>query len=108
MKIVEKKILPRFYKGIVSQKKTFELRRDEDDIQVGDIIHLREWDGEKYTGHQCKREVTYVLRDCAEYGLMDGYCIYGLQPRGWNNITMSQNGNGCMQIGCVETYIEKR
>lgn len=101
---IEKKILPKFYAGIVSQKKTFELRKDEDDIQVGDILHLREWDGE-YTGHQCKREVTYVLRDCPEYGLMDGYCIIGLQPVGWDGIRMSQTGNNCTQIGYVERMV---
>lgn len=89
MALIEKKILPRFYKGVASQKKTFELRKDEDNIQVGDILHLREWDGEKYTGHQCKREVTYILRNCSEYGLMDGYCIIGMQPRGWDYITLS-------------------
>ena len=62
----------------------FEIRKDEDDIKPGDILILREWDGNGYTGHQTKREVTAVLKDCPEYGLMEGYCILSLQISGWD------------------------
>ena len=82
---VEKKVLPEYYKGIRTHKKMFELRKDEDNIQPGDILVLREWDGEKYTGDRTRREVTAVLRDCPEYGLMDGYCILSLQTPGWDD-----------------------
>ena len=81
-KIVEKKILTKYYKAVVDGSKTFELRKDEDDIQVGDVLELREFDGEKFTGRGTFREVTYVLRNCPEYGLMDGYCIIGIQEMG--------------------------
>ena len=79
---VEKKVLPEYYKGIRTHRKMFELRKDEDNIKPGDILVLREWDGEKYTGSRCVREVTAVLRDCPGYGLMDGYCILSLQTLG--------------------------
>lgn len=82
---VEKKVLPEYYKGIRTHKKMFELRKDEDNIKPGDILVLREWDGEKYTGSKTRREVTAVLRDCPEYGLMDGYCILSLQVPGWDS-----------------------
>ena len=62
----------------------FEIRKDEDGIQVGDILVLREWDGEKYTGGRTRREVTYILRNAPQYGLMDGYCILSLQIPGWD------------------------
>lgn len=81
---VEKKVLPEYYKGIRTHKKMFELRKDEDNIKPGDILVLREWDGEKYTGGMTRREVTAVLRDCPEYGLMEGYCILSLQTLGWD------------------------
>ena len=81
---VEKKVLPEYYKGIRTHKKMFEIRKDEDDIKPGDILVLREWDGEKYTGGMTRREVTAVLRDCPEYGLMEGYCILSLQTPGWD------------------------
>ena len=76
-KTVSKKILPCYYDAVVSGSKTFELRKDEDDIQVGDIIVLQEWDGSKYTGRIVNMLVKYVLRNVPEYGLLRGYCIIG-------------------------------
>lgn len=86
---IEKKVLPEYYKGIRTHKKMFELRKDEDNIKPGDILVLREWDGEKYTGGKTRREVTAVLHDCPEYGLMDGYCILSLQTPGWDSYNLS-------------------
>lgn len=81
---IEKKILPEYYREIVSHRKMFEIRKDEDNIQTGDILVLREWDGEKYTGGRARREVTYILRNAPQYGLMEGYCILSLQVPGWD------------------------
>lgn len=78
-KVIEKKILPKYFQAVWDNTKPFELRADEDDIQVGDCICLKEWDGEKYTGSAIAKKVSYVLRDCPQYGLMDGYCIIGLK-----------------------------
>lgn len=74
-KIVEKKILPEYFEAVIRGKKTFEIRKDEDDIQVGDAIILKEWDGEKYTGRVTGRNISYVLRNVPQYGLSEGYCI---------------------------------
>ncbi len=76
-KIVEKKILPQYFDDVIHGKKKFELRKDEDDIQVGDAVILREWDGEQYTGLTTGRNVIYVLRNVPEYGLLPGYVIFG-------------------------------
>ena len=76
-------ILHKYYNEVAARRKTFELRKDEDDIQVGDTLILKDWDGEKYTGHHVARLVTYVLRNCPEYGLADGYCIIAMQPFWW-------------------------
>ena len=77
MKNVKKKILPKYFRDVCMGIKTFELRKDEDNIQPGDILDLQEWDGEKYTGRNVRCAVTYVLRNCPEYGLMDGFYIIG-------------------------------
>ena len=74
--VIEKKILPTFFDAVMSGKKRFEIRKDEDKIAVGDTVRLREWDGSKYTGKSCSVLVTYVLRDMPEYGLKVGYCIF--------------------------------
>ena len=84
-KRIEKKILPGYYKAVVKRIKTFEIRKDDADYQVGDVLVLREWNGEEYTGRKCTREITYVLRNATRFGLMEGYCILSIQPIGWND-----------------------
>ena len=82
-KTIEKKILPEYFRAVKCMKKTFEIRRDDSDYQVGDMLRLREWDGEKYTGNVVIRQITYVLRDCPDYGLQPGFCILAIQPGMW-------------------------
>ena len=77
-KIVRKKILPQYFNDVATGMKHFELRKDEDNIQVGDTLVLCEWDGKAYTGMEITRYVTYVLRNVPEYGLMEGFCIIGI------------------------------
>lgn len=77
-KQIKKKILAQYFKEVCAGNKKFELRKDEDDIQVGDELILEEWNPETgYTGMTTQRIATYVLRNVPEYGLMDGYCIIG-------------------------------
>ena len=76
MSIIRKKILPEYFEAVQENRKKFELRKDENNIQVGDELILEEWNGE-YTGNYTWRKVTYVLRNVPEYGLKDGYCIIG-------------------------------
>ena len=74
----EMKILEQYYADVYSGAKTFELRKDDRNVQVGDTLLLREWTGQFYTGRQIPANVTYVLRDCTQFGLMKGYCIIGI------------------------------
>lgn len=72
------KILPEYFKDVKSGKKQFELRQDDRGYNVGDDLHMEEWTPEGgYTGEDIVKEITYVLRNCPEYGLKDGYCIVG-------------------------------
>ena len=110
MKHIEKKCLPEYYQAVRKRIKTFEIRKDDADYEVGDILELYEWDGKEYTGHKIAREITYILRNCPEYGLADGYCILVIQPIGWNetyytcpkiesNHNIVNNGNMTMNLG---------
>lgn len=47
-----------------SEKKSFEIRVDDCAYAVGDILELREYDGNvgMYTGRVCYRQVTYTMR----------------------------------------------
>jgi len=107
MKHIEKKILPEYFRDVVRRRKTFEIRKDDSDYNVGDILELYEWDGEKKTGHKVAREITYILRDAEPYGLQKGYCILAIQPIGWDEgyyaqseINITNNGSG-KAIGIV-------
>lgn len=78
MKQIRKKTLPKYFNEVWIGNKNFELRKDEDDAQVGDELILEEWTPEHgYSGMRAVRTVRYVLRNVPEYGLMEGYCIIG-------------------------------
>ena len=79
MKVIRKKILPTYFDAVENLQKNFEIRKDDDDVQVGDKLVLREWNEEQqcYTGRFVTRKVKYVLRNAPEYGLNEGYCIIG-------------------------------
>lgn len=101
MKWITKKILPEYFKDVVSGRKTFELRKDEDDIQPGDILNLQEWSPDDgYSGDQKDFTVTYVLRNCPQYGLMDGYCIIGIKDK----IGFSKSGCSMRNCNCYYGY----
>ena len=63
----------RFYKHIEDGSKPFEIRLNDRDYQVGDVLHLREFndlDG-VFTGRSIEVRVVYILRDFV--GLKEGY-----------------------------------
>lgn len=71
------KILPLYFKDVEAEKKCFELRINDRDFQVGDTFLLQEHENGAYTGRWYVGIISYVLQDCKEYGLEDGYCIFG-------------------------------
>jgi hypothetical protein len=82
----ELKTLTQYFQAVWSGTKTFELRKDDRDFQRGDVLILREWDGEKYTGSALCVKVTYILQNAEKYGLKDGYVIMGIrriEPEDW-------------------------
>ena len=74
------KILPQFFEPVYAGLKTFEIRYNDRDYQLGDFLYLQEWDyrKESYTGRKCVKRITYVLKDTEFIGLADGYCAMGL------------------------------
>jgi hypothetical protein len=81
MKTHELKTWPVFYKDIINGTKTFEVRTNDRDFQVGDILLLREYDpdAESYTGEKTERKISYILGDNPFFQL-NKLVIMGLQP----------------------------
>ncbi len=64
MKKIEKKVWPEYFQQILENKKTFELRLNDFDIEEGDNLLLKEWDPitKNYTGREIEKKVGYVGR----------------------------------------------
>lgn len=76
-KTIRKKILPEYFVAVQEGRKNFELRKDDDNAQVGDNLVLYEFENNTITGRTLTRRITYVLRNKPQYGLKEGYCIIG-------------------------------
>jgi ASC-1-like (ASCH) protein len=73
----ELKIWPEYFEAVNNGEKTFEVRKNDRNYQVGDILYLREWSPfrESFTGKYTYLKVTYVLRD--EEFVKEGYIVMG-------------------------------
>lgn len=77
------KTWPLYFQAVVDGRKTFELRINDRDFQVGDFLRLQEWSqpaNEKvhYTGREIIVRVSYLLEG-GKFGLEDGYVVMGLK-----------------------------
>ena len=75
--IHELKILPEYFDAVRCGDKRFELRKNDRDFHKGDVLRLKEWDGEKYTGEEVDVLVRYILYEWTG-GLQAGYCIMSI------------------------------
>lgn len=98
MKLHELKIKHKYLVDITKGVKTFELRKNDRDYQVNDLIHFIDIDLEqkeviivpthkneraKYCDsnidHDALYKIIYILKDVPEYGLDKDYCILGIK-----------------------------
>lgn len=78
MKVHELKILPEYFDAVISGDKRFEFRKNDRDFHVFDILRLKEWDLDKYTGREIDVEVRFVLQQFP--GMERGYCVMSIIP----------------------------
>lgn len=86
------KTWPSYFAAIASGVTTFEVRVNDRDFAVGDVLRLQEFDpaapparmdrsggvlDRRYSGREAFRRVTYVLAG-GQHGIMPGYCVMGL------------------------------
>jgi hypothetical protein len=79
----ELKTWPSYFQAVKDGDKTFEVRKNDRDFQVGDWLKLLEYNPSKdrtapYTGREVTVMVTYVL-DGGEFGIEKGYCVMGIR-----------------------------
>jgi ribosomal protein S17 len=74
------KVHPPYFERLFTDEKTFEVRKNDRDYQVGDLLNLREWSPEKgeYTMRMVSRRVTYILHG-GQFGIEEGYCVLGIK-----------------------------
>lgn len=75
----ELKTWPEFFESVSSGRKPFEVRKNDRDFKVGDVLILKEWDPEKelYSGRVLYKTVTYLLPG-GSFGIDPDYCVMGL------------------------------
>lgn len=73
----ELKILPEYYNAVVSGDKTFEIRENDRNYTVGDMLLLKEYNSEskKYTGQKIRKEICYMT----DYAQRNGYVVLGIR-----------------------------
>lgn len=80
MKIHYLKTYPEYFAATENGSKTFELRENDRDFQVKDVLILQEFDPDKiqFTGRIISASVTYILQGV--FGLPPILCIMGIYP----------------------------
>lgn len=76
-RVHELKVQTQFWADLWDFKTTAQLRQDDRQYRVGDVLDLREYNPQfGFTGMNCKRRVTHILRhEDVPYGLRRGWCI---------------------------------
>lgn len=69
------KIHPQYFKAVWDGTKTFEIRKNDRNYQVGDILHLAEYEDGEYTRRFATREVTYIT----DYAQQEGYVVMAIK-----------------------------
>lgn len=69
-----------FFEETWQGRKTFELRLNDRDYNVGDVVLLREFDHIKriYTGRIITGTITYLIEG-PRFGLAEGWCCFQLR-----------------------------
>jgi len=73
----ELKCRPEYFQRVVSGQKTFEIRKNDRDFQVGDVLILKEFDKE-WPDHgsyeTCRAKIVYMT----DFEQKDGFVVLGI------------------------------
>ena len=87
MKLHELKIKHEYLIEVVMGRKTFELRKNDKDYQVGDLIRFIDIKQSNSNNRDCDiyideddlYKITYILKNVPQYGLDKDYCILAIK-----------------------------
>lgn len=63
-KVIELKTINPYFDDVKTGRKSFQIRSNDRNFQVGDVLHLKEWRAGKFTGNICIRIITGVFDLC--------------------------------------------
>jgi len=76
----ELKLHPKYFPRVQSGEKSFEIRKNDRDFQVGDRLILREYDPEKgWPDHGGYEAIFAVITYITTEFQQEGYCILGIK-----------------------------
>lgn len=75
----ELKTWTEYFRAVRAGNKPFEVRKNDRDFKVGDILALKEFDpvNEVFSGQEEKRKISCILKGPG-FGIEEGYCVLGL------------------------------
>jgi hypothetical protein len=86
------KTWPEYFQAVWNEEKTFEVRKNDRNFQVGDALVLQEYDPatESYTGSGMVKTVTYILDNPAF--VKEGFVVMGLgEYMPWQDIVTTES-----------------
>lgn len=103
MAIHELKIQPQYFDAIIRGDKTFEIRKDDRGYAVDDLLVLKEWENEQYTGHVIIQKVTYTTTYAQEMGFL----VLAIKEPDFDvlNQHFGYNKAACLNMGYEPTWV---
>ena len=76
------KVWSEYMDDLLNGKKSFEVRLNDRNFQVGDILILEEYDKEKkeYLSRNLSVEVTYLLNNKVFDAIKEGFVVMAIKP----------------------------
>lgn len=69
------KILPEYFEPVRYGLKTFEIRKNDRDFQVGDTLLLKEYEDGNFTGNMLRAVINYITA----YAQQDNYVVMAIE-----------------------------
>lgn len=105
MAIHELKIKPLYFEPIIQGIKTFEIRKDDRGYEVGDLLILKEYEKEKYTGNVIIQKVTYTTT----YAQEPGYLVLAIKDSDFDTLNQyfSYSKSALLNLGYEPDWVIK-